>query len=351
MRLAVKSAKIRVAEIRIRERPCPLRSATVRVYNPPMLAGLGRALATGVLALIAAAAQPPANPDRRIAVTMDDLPIVTSSPDEQIRAGFVADLVAAIQRQQLPVTGFVNEGKLKIDGKDSPQRVGYLKLWLSAGLELGNHTFSHMDLHQASVEAFERDVLEGEIITRALQPAAGNRRRYFRHPYLHTGMSKEIRDRVEAFLSKHGYSIAPVTIDNADYVFAAAYDRAGLQQDHQTQRRIMEAYLKYMDAVFGYYQKQSLAIVGREIAHTLLLHANALNSRALDSLAIMLRGRGYRFVPLGEALEDPVYRMPDTYYGPGGISWLHRWAMTKGMAASVFAGEPSVPPWIDQASR
>ena len=315
---------------------------------PARLSGLLIAI---VLVLTVAGAQEPVQPDRRMAVTMDDLPIVTSNPDEQIRGGFVADLVAAIRRQQLPVIGFVNEGKLKIDGQESPQRVGYLRLWLSAGLELGNHTFSHMDLHQATVEAFEREVLNGETVTRTLQPKADKQPRYFRHPYLHTGMSKEVRDRVDAFLSKHGYVVAPVTIDNYDYVFAAAYDRAGLRQDHQEQRRIMEAYLKYMDAVFGYYQKQSVAIVGREIPHTLLLHANALNGKALDSLAIMLRGRGYRFIPLSEALEDPVYRMPDTYYGPAGISWLHRWAMTKGMDGSVFAGEPTVPAWIEQASQ
>ena len=316
-----------------------------------MLARLCGLLITVVIVLTVATAQEPAKPDRRMAVTMDDLPIVTSSPDEQIRGGFVTDLVAAIRRQQLPVIGFVNEGKLKSDGKQIAQRVGYLRLRLSAGLELGNHTFSHMDLHQASVEAFERDVLNGETVTRALQPKADERPRYFRHPYLHTGTSKEVRDRVDAFLAKHGYVVAPVTIDNADYVFAAAYDRAGLRQDYQEQRRIMEAYLKYMDAVFGYYQKQSVAIVGREIPHTLLLHANALNSKALDSLAIMLRGRGYRFIPLGEALEDPAYKMPDTYYGPSGISWLHRWAMTRGMDKSVFAGEPVVPAWIEQASR
>lgn len=308
-------------------------------------------LATIVLAATVTGGQQPEKSDRRIALTMDDLPIVTQSPDEQVRASFIMDLVDAIWRQKLPVIGFVNEGKLKVDGQDSQQRVGYLRQWLAAGLELGNHTFSHADLHQVSVEAFERDVLNGETVTRELLSKTDKRPRYFRHPYLHTGMSKDVRDRVDAFLGKHGYVVAPVTIDNYDYVFAAAYDRAGLRKDYQEQRRIMEAYLKYMDAVFGYYEKQSVAIVGREIPHTLLLHANALNGKALDSLAFMLRGRGYRFIPLSEALEDPAYKMPDSYYGPSGISWLHRWAMTKGMDKSVFAGEPVVPAWIEQASR
>jgi peptidoglycan/xylan/chitin deacetylase (PgdA/CDA1 family) len=311
---------------------------------------LNVAVAALLLAAVASGQQPD-KPDRRIAVTMDDLPIVTSAADEQVRADFVFDLLNAIFRQKLPVIGFVNEGKLRIDGKESQQRVGYLRQWIAAGLELGNHTFSHKDLHQVPADEFERDILNGETVTRALLQKTDRPIRYFRHPYLHTGTSKEVRDRIDAFLKQHGYLVAPVTIDNSDYVFAAAYDRAVLKEDSGQMRRIIEAYLKYMDAVFGYYEKQSLAIMGREIPQTLLLHANALNGRALDSLAIMLRGRGYRFVPLPEALEDPAYQTNDTYYGPSGISWLHRWALTQGRDKSIFAGEPVVPAWIEEAAR
>jgi peptidoglycan/xylan/chitin deacetylase (PgdA/CDA1 family) len=312
---------------------------------------LNVAVAALLLASAVASGQQPDKPDRRIAVTMDDLPIVTSAADEQVRADFVFDLLNAIFRQKLPVIGFVNEGKLRIDGKESQQRVGYLRQWIAAGLELGNHTFSHKDLHQVPADEFERDILNGETVTRALLQKTDRPIRYFRHPYLHTGTSKEVRDRIDAFLKQHGYLVAPVTIDNSDYVFAAAYDRAVLKEDSGQMRRIIEAYLKYMDAVFGYYEKQSLAIMGREIPQTLLLHANALNGRALDSLAIMLRGRGYRFVPLPEALEDPAYQTNDTYYGPSGISWLHRWALTQGRDKSIFAGEPVVPAWIEEAAR
>jgi peptidoglycan/xylan/chitin deacetylase (PgdA/CDA1 family) len=311
---------------------------------------LNVAVAALLLAAVASGQQPD-KPDRRIAVTMDDLPIVTSAADEQVRADFVFDLLNAIFRQKLPVIGFVNEGKLRIDGKESQQRVGYLRQWIAAGLELGNHTFSHKDLHQVPADEFERDILNGETVTRALLQKTDRPIRYFRHPYLHTGTSKEVRDRIDAFLKQHGYLVAPVTIDNSDYVFAAAYDRAVLKEDSGQMRRIIEAYLKYMDAVFGYYEKQSLAIMGREIPQTLLLHANALNGRALDSLAIMLRGRGYRFVPLPEALEDPAYQTNDMYYGPSGISWLHRWALTQGRDKSIFAGEPVVPAWIEEAAR
>jgi hypothetical protein len=57
----------------------------------------------------------------------------------------------------------------------------------------------------------------------------------------------------------------------------------------------------------------------------------------------MLERRGYQFVSLEIALRDPAYRLPNTYAGTGGFSWIHRWAMTKGMPNK---GEPEPPVWV-----
>ena len=51
-----------------------------------------------------------------------------------------------------------------------------------------------------------------------------------------------------------------------------------------------------------------------------------------------------------ERLADSAYRLPDRYIGPAGITWLHRWALTRGMPGSTFQGEPEVPDWINDAA-
>ena len=61
--------------------------------------------------------------------------------------------------------------------------------------------------------------------------------------------------------------------------------------------------------------------------------------------------RGYAFVRLEQALEDPAYASADTYTGPAGITWLHRWAMTQGKRGAIFAGEPTVPDWVQTLSQ
>ena len=252
----------------------------------------------------------------------------------------------------MPAVGFVNERKLRGSGGGvDPRRVALLERWLEAGLELGNHTYSHPDLHTTPLPEFQREVLDGERVTRRLLAARKKPLEFFRHPFLHTGRSLDIKLSLEAFLRKGGYRVAPVTVDNYDYVFAAAYDRAGARGNANEQRRITDEYIAYMDAIVRFYEDQSVKILNREIAQTLLLHANALNAATFDRLAGWLRGRGYRFITLSEALKDPAYQHRDEYVGPAGMTWLHRWALTDGMKGSTFAGEPPVPAWIEAASK
>lgn len=112
---------------------------------------------------------------RRMAITFDDLPAQRAQalPEPRILA-INEGLVKTLTDQQIPAIGFVNEGKLHVDGALDPARVRLLELWLDAGLELGNHTFSHPDLHRTPLEEFQQDLFRGEPTTAAwVQEVAG----------------------------------------------------------------------------------------------------------------------------------------------------------------------------------
>ena len=156
-------------------------------------------------------------------------------------------------------------------------------------------------------------------------------------------------DASRKYLDSIGYAVAPVSIDNNEYLFANAYARSLGRGDHEIASRIGDAYLVYMDSIFAYYEEQSIRILGREPAHVLLLHANRLNADYLAPLLSRIQARGYVFVPMDEALRDPAYALPDEYVGRAGITWLHRWAITEGLPPSTFQGEPPVPDWVLEA--
>ena len=263
---------------------------------------------------------------RTVAVTFDDLPGVVPGGLEPLTR-VTNKLLGHITAHGVPAIGFVNEAKLERPGEEEA-RTALLKQWIDAGLELGNHSYAHRSFHTTPLDTYMADVLRGEVVTRRLLAERGMTLRYYRHPYLRTGQVMEDKRAFERFLAEHGYTIAPVTIDNSEWIYAAAYNRA--QGDSTTLRRIGEAYVRYMDAVFAFYEQFSKDFLGYEVKHILLLHANSLNGDYFGEIAAMMKQRGYTFIPLEEALRDDAYRLGDPYTGPSGLSWLQRWAIGRG---------------------
>lgn len=293
-----------------------------------------------------------AEPDRRITVTIDDLPwqrMAATAPDAlQVRH---AALVEQLRRGGVPVTGFVNEDKLEIDSVLQPQRVAMLEDWLEAGYDLGNHSYGHVDLHAVGIPAFEDAILRGERVLRPMMAKRGQTPRWFRHPYLRAGRTAEDKAMIVDFLSQHGYRVAPVTVDNGEWVWAFAYERVLDGQPDTPKRtalleRLRLGYVPYMLNKLDYFERQSQALLGYALPQTLLLHANALNADTYAELIAGIQRRGYRFVTLDEAMRDPAYGREDGYHGRYGPSWLHRWAMAENKPKDFYAGEPNVPPWV-----
>jgi peptidoglycan/xylan/chitin deacetylase (PgdA/CDA1 family) len=302
---------------------------------------------------VARAATPAAiAPDRRIAVTIDDLPwqSIGRTPAAALPARH-AQLIAQLRQAGAPVVGFVNEDKLELDGVVQPARLAMLRDWLDAGYELGNHSYGHVDLHAVGLPAFEHAVLRGERQLRPLLAEYGKQPRWFRHPYLRAGRTQQEKAALTAFLAQHGYRVAPVTVDNGEWVWAFAYEavldgQPDTPQRAATLQRLRRGYIPYMLNKVDYYERQSQALLGYALPQVWLLHANALNAVAYADLVAAVRRRGYRTVTLDEALADPAYARPDGYNGRYGPSWLHRWAMAEQRPKAFYAGEPEVPQWV-----
>jgi peptidoglycan/xylan/chitin deacetylase (PgdA/CDA1 family) len=251
-------------------------------------------------------------------------------------------IVSTFHDQKIPAVGFVNEKKLYKQG-EVDARIKSLAMWLDAGLELGNHTYSHTSLNRAGLRAFEDDVLQGENVTRLLLAEHKMTLRFFRHPYLDTGRDLETRRQAEAFLAARGYTIAPVTVDAWDWMFGGLYEDAKKRGDAASEQDLVRSYLAHSDAVFGWAEQLSRDLVGYEIKHIVLLHANQLEGDHLKDLIDLIRKRGYRFISLQDAVADPAYSLPDTYVGEEGTDWLSHWAITRG---KVPRGSPEVAPAI-----
>jgi peptidoglycan/xylan/chitin deacetylase (PgdA/CDA1 family) len=291
-----------------------------------------RALVLILLAYTFASAQ-----TRQVAITIDDLPRGGDGGPSSLAevSRMTQKLLQPFREQKIPVIGFVNEGRHQLGAMGLRQ---ILDMWLDAGAELGNHSYSHPDINTVSLSTYTADILKGEPITRAALAARGKKLEFFRHPFLHTGATPDAKKGLQEFLDQSGYRVAPVTIDDADYEFAALYTHSEFHD------RVQKEYVPYMESVVAFFEQRAVEVVGRDIPQILLIHASQMNADLMPDLLAMFRRRGYSFITLRQALDDLAYSLPENYVGRGGFSWIHRWSQTKGMPNK---GEPDPAAWVE----
>jgi peptidoglycan/xylan/chitin deacetylase (PgdA/CDA1 family) len=295
-------------------------------------------------ALLVCLCAPSLHAQKRIAITLDDLPFHPASLDAAAQRALTVKLLGALQRHRVPAIGFVNEDKLLVKGQVDA-RIGLLETWLEAGMELGNHNFGHVGFQATPLPAYEDAVIRGEAVTRWLLAKRGKVPRYYRHTFTQTGPTKEAKAAFEAFLAERGYAVAPFTIEHDDFIFAAVYEDAVKRGHPKEAARIREAYVAHLDPALETFESMAAELFARDVPQILLIHASRLNADALDAMLVKLERRGYAFVSLDEALRDPAYASPDGYIGPRGPSWLLRWS--KGLEKpTTKKGQPDPPAWI-----
>ena len=163
---------------RARRGPVPLSPAP----RPAAVPGRGLHRATRfvpVWAVLALAFAAPAAADA-VALTFDDLPVFGTARPVAEQTVITRKLLRGLVRHHLPATGFVNE--INLEGPDRPARVALLTAWLDAGMDLGNHTYSHVSLTTTPVADYIADAADGDAVTKALLAARGRTERWFRYP-------------------------------------------------------------------------------------------------------------------------------------------------------------------------
>ena len=264
-----------------------------------------------------------------MAITFDDLPIAaTDIPTGTIDPGEARTInrliLESLRRHKVPATGFVIEKRVEDVGEIPGREI--LQQWLESGNDLANHSYSHADFNQLSIEQMEREIVSGEKSISEILRKTGRSPRYFRFPMNHTGDTVAKHDAVAAFLAQRGYKLAVCTIDNEDYVFARAYHLALLRKDNASAERLRSEYLSYTATEIDYYSGLNKQVFGYEPPHVMLLHLNRLNADTIDDVLNLFEQRHYTFVGLDKAEADQAFATPDTFVTQDGWMWGYWWA-------------------------
>jgi len=244
----------------------------------------------------------------RVAVTVDDLPRHGPEAPGQDRLALHQALLDPLGRHHVPrVYGFVNSGRAQ------PRDRAALEAWVAAGHPLGNHSAHHPDIGRVGLDAYLADVDAGEpLLAELLGPGRERVWKVFRYPYLRQGTDVPSRLALRKALLERQYRIAEVTIDFEDWAYNAPYVRCLRSGDREAVAALDETFLDAAVAQLRWADDMLRRLVGRPVPHVLLLHAGAFDAHILDRLLTAYEKAGVRWVPLDEALEDPVYqREPD----------------------------------------
>jgi peptidoglycan-N-acetylglucosamine deacetylase len=270
----------------------------------------------------------------QLAITMDDLPVHGVLPEGESRLSVTERTVEAFRAANVPeVYGFVNGVRIEAE----PELGSVLTTWTAGGYPLGNHTWSHRNLDQVTVEEFEAEIVRNEATMERF--TRGEDWRWFRYPFLAEGDDPAKRQAIRVVLARRGYRIAAVTMDFSDWQWPAAYARC---RDTGDSRALESLEVEYLDAVReGIHRARSLShsLYGRDIPYVLLTHVSAFNARMLPRVLDTYREEGFRFTTLAAAQDDPVYRQDMDPSLPAGPPTLDARARLRGLP---------VPPHTDR---
>ncbi len=146
----------------------------------------------------------------------------------------VADqVIRALHDAGLPPTyGFINGVRVA----EQPGDAAVLETWRKSGNLLGNHTWSHMNLSQHSVQEFEADLAKDEPLLQ--EKMAGADWRWLRYPFLAEGDTPDKKSEVRRYLAEHHYRIAAVTMSFGDYLWNEPYARCSAKGDQRRYCRV-----------------------------------------------------------------------------------------------------------------
>ncbi len=264
-----------------------------------------------------------AHAGQTIAFTFDDGPSLAAtpllSPQERNRA-----LLAALAKHGVKAALFVTVA----NGADRAEGLELARAWGQAGHALGNHTVTHLDLHnaQVSLAQYQQELLACDRVIAALP----GYQKWFRFTFLREGNTPDKRDGMRAFLAANGYRNAYVSLDTSDWRLNDKLVAVLQKNPAADTAPIKQAYLSHLRQRALAYQALGMRLQGRELAQVMLLHHNLINALWLDDAIAMFKDMGWTPVAPQTAFQDPVYQLQPARV-PAGQSVLLSMARVLGL--------------------
>lgn len=257
-------------------------------------------LAIQPLLVKAEASSLPDPPVPEIAISIDDAPMPSTRLFKCIDR--TKAIIAQLKAVDSPAIGVFSLGK---HAEELPQGLEQLRLYGEAGHVIANHSYSHYQLSKVSSQVFIKDVQRAHQLLSSLP----NFKPFFRFPHLCEGKNATQREKVLKALDSMGYQEGYVTVSNYDFAINSLVNKAIRKGQSIDYEKLKQVYLAILWDCISFYDQLALQVLGRQVKHVLLLHANDLAAYYIGDLITFIRSKGWKVIPIQEAYQDPIAKL------------------------------------------
>ncbi|MBN1213641.1 MAG: polysaccharide deacetylase family protein [candidate division Zixibacteria bacterium] len=253
-------------------------------------------------------------PTKEICITFNELPAAKSFAGVD-REAVTYLILEALKAHAVKATGFVV-------GENVETGYDLLGRWLNDGHQLGNMTYSNQDLHELGIEQYIQEIKMGAAAIGPMLDGFGQKKRYFRYPYLHYGITVEAKEQVTLYLEDRNYIVAHASVVPEDYLYNLSLEKLGKIPDSAEYENLMNEYINHVLDEIERVERLCKEFIGRPVRQILLLRANRLNAIYLEEMLTAIENMGYKFISLDRALKDEVYGKTEAYYDTRGLGYI-----------------------------
>lgn len=261
-----------------------------------------------------------------LSITVDDLPANGNISTQTTRIEIAQKILSVFKKHHITgVYGLINGNTVD----STPNGLAILQEWIKEGHALGNHTFHHLDLAKTESAEYIADIQKNEPILNQLMTDKDYL--YFRYPFLSEGNTQEKRDTIRNYLSKNNYKIAPVTVDFFEYEWNDPYIRCLNKHDKKSIEWLKKTYIEQANNALIISHELSKMLFNRDIKNVLLIHINSFTAEMIDELLISYEKQNIKFIPLKDALSDPVYQINPNIVRERAYTFLNQIRLSRGL--------------------
>jgi peptidoglycan/xylan/chitin deacetylase (PgdA/CDA1 family) len=265
----------------------------------------------------------------KLALSMDELFLWRGTPmaSGYSALGIAQAMTAALTKHRVRGTYAFSH---TAPAEDDPTLFGVFDHWAESGNHVANHTHHHANLNWVTASAYIDDIERTETL---IQPWATRApTRYFRYCMDNWGNTLEKHDTVLAYLRRHGYTPAPISVWFYDTEFLVAHWRAIGRDDREGLAWLRRVFVDTAASQLRVQAAAARAMFNRNPIHIWLIHGTPLAADCLDAILDRFEAMGVTFVSLEEAMADPMNKELVPIITARFLNQVQKWADVRGQS-------------------